>query len=133
MALTPKQEAFCQAITTGINSSDAYRKTYPTDKMNAAGVNRRAKELMDNGKISARIAELRKPVIEELQLTLKQHLDDLKDLRDRAATKGQFAAAITAEIARGRASGFYEPKQTDDGKEDLASALQRLADKLPGA
>ena len=31
MALTPKQEAFAQAIVTGVNQSDAYRAAYLAD------------------------------------------------------------------------------------------------------
>ncbi|MDR1377457.1 MAG: hypothetical protein LBJ36_00175 [Synergistaceae bacterium] len=52
--------------------------------MKAATVNRKAKEMMDDGKITARIAELRAPVIEASQLTLENHLDKLAQLRDEA-------------------------------------------------
>lgn len=40
------------------NASEAYRRAYDAGKMKAATVNRKAKELMDNGKITARIEEL---------------------------------------------------------------------------
>lgn len=130
MTLTPKQEAFCQAIIKGINSSKAYRQVYEPQNMNPASVNRTAKKLMDNGKIQSRLAELRAPIIEELQLSLKTHLEDLKTLREEAKNKGQFAAAITAEIARGSAAGHYEPKKQEPitGMGDL---LREIANRLP--
>ncbi|WP_149242982.1 terminase small subunit [Dyadobacter sp. 32] len=113
MTLTAKQEAFCQAMMSCDSSSEAYRKAYDTKDMLPASVHRKAKELMDNVKIAARLAELRAPVIERAQLSLEEHLNDLKTLRDKAAAKSQFAAAITAEIARGRAAGHYGPKMPE--------------------
>lgn len=59
MTLTAKQEAFAQAIADGLNQSDAYRKAYDVEAMKPQSINRKAKELMDNGKITARIDELK--------------------------------------------------------------------------
>jgi phage terminase small subunit len=117
--LTQKQEAFCQAVLTEENTSEAYRKAYDASGMLPASVNRKAKELMDNVKIAARLAELRAPVIERVQLTLEQHLNDLKYLRDSAAKRHQYAAAITAEIARGRAAGHYDTKKPEPPSGDI--------------
>lgn len=58
MALRPKQEKFCQEYIKCGNASAAYRKAYNTQAMKPETVNRKAKELIDLGKISARIAEL---------------------------------------------------------------------------
>ena len=113
MALTVKQESYCQTVLTEPNTSKAYRKSYNSGDMLPASVNRKAKELIDNVKIKARLAELRQPAIESAKLTLEEHLNSLKDLRDRASAKAQFAAAITAEIARGLAAGHYDPKKPE--------------------
>lgn len=59
MALTLKQEAFCQAyIENKGNASEAYRTAYAAGKMKAETVNKRAYELMANGEITGRVAEL---------------------------------------------------------------------------
>jgi len=107
MALTPKQEAFAQAIVTGVNQSDAYRAAYNVSATTKAEtVNKRASELMANGEVTGRVAELRKPVVERAQITLESHLDDLMKLRNMAAKEKQYSAAISAEVARGKASGI---------------------------
>lgn len=41
------------------------------------------------------------------QVTLEGHLRDLKIVRNMATTAGQFGAAITAEVNRGKAAGLY--------------------------
>lgn len=105
--LTPKQENFCLAYIEAGNASEAYRNSYNTSKMNDATINRAAKELMDNPKITTRIAELRKPAVEAAQVTLEQHLNDLKRLRDDAWASEKYGPAIQAEISRGKASGHY--------------------------
>jgi len=58
--LTPKQEAFCLAYmaNTG-NAAAGYRSSYNAGGMADATICRKACELMSNGKIAARIAELR--------------------------------------------------------------------------
>jgi hypothetical protein len=60
---------------------------------------------MTNGAITGRIEELRKPIIEAVGITLESHLKDLMTLRNLAVKNNQIHAAITAEIARGKASG----------------------------
>ena len=56
--LTSKQEKFCITyVTEGGSLSDAYRAAYNCEKMKPESVNRKAAELMANGKISARISE----------------------------------------------------------------------------
>lgn len=107
MMLMPKQESFCLKYLETGNASEAYRFAYDASRMKPTTVNRTAKELLDNPKIAARLAELRKPVIEKAQMTLEQHLDDLKRLRDSAWASEKYGPAIQAEIARGKASGYY--------------------------
>ena len=105
--LTAKQEAFCLAYIKTGNASEAYRRAYNAKNMKPATVNRRAKELIDNSKIRARLTELQSEAAEKSKLTLESHLEKLRELRDAAADFGQFSAAIRAEIARGKAAGLY--------------------------
>lgn len=106
-ALTQKQEAFCLAYMETGNASEAYRRAYNSGGMSAPSINRKAKELLDNGKIAARITELRKPAIAKANITLEGHLEDLKRLRNAAVQDKKWAAAVQAEVARGRAAGLY--------------------------
>lgn len=58
--LTPKQETFCQEYIKCGNASEAYRKAYNTENMKPESINRKASELLDNVKVTARIQELDK-------------------------------------------------------------------------
>ena len=111
MSLTPKQEAFAQAIVTGMSQTEAYRVAYkvrPNTKPES--VNQNASRIMANVNIMSRVAELREPVAKKAQITLESHLDDLMRLRNMAAKEKQYSAAISAEIARGKASGVHVEK-----------------------
>ncbi len=60
-------------------------------------------------------------------MTLEGHLRALAELRDKAKAANQFGAAITAEIARGKASGVHIEKseQTVTTKE-LPSSIDEF-------
>jgi phage terminase small subunit len=108
--LTIKQENFCLEYVKCGNASEAYKKAYSAKKMKPSSVNRLAKQLIDNIKITSRIKELREPVIEKAQITLEGHLADLLTLRELAVKYQQISAAINAEIARGKAAGIHIEK-----------------------
>jgi len=87
-------------------------------------INRKAKELLDNGKIGTRLSALRAPAVEKAQMTLESHLNDLRALRDKAERAEKYSAAVAAEVARGRASGFYTEKLEHSGSlNNLAADL----------
>lgn len=56
--LTPKQEAFCQKYIELGNATEAYYAAYDAQGSKPITANRKAKELLDNGKIAARVREL---------------------------------------------------------------------------
>ena len=62
MSLTPKQEAFCLAYIETGNASEAYRRAYSAGKMKPETVNRKAFDLMQDGKITARLADLKEEI-----------------------------------------------------------------------
>lgn len=130
--LTQKQEAFCAAYIESGNASAAYRQAYLANGMRPATVNRKAKELLDNGKIAARLSELRAPAIAKAQLTLEAHLEDLKTLRDAAVSAGNYSAAVSAEIARGKAAGFYVEKVKLEATVTLEELVTRSLKKPEG-
>jgi phage terminase small subunit len=108
--LTQKQEAFCIAYLETGNSSESYRRAYDAENMKPETINKRASELLLSGEIAGRLQELRKPAIEKAQITLEQHLNDLKRLRDAAESAEKYGPAIQAEVSRGKASGLYVDK-----------------------
>jgi phage terminase small subunit len=108
--LTPKREKFAQGVASGMSQADAYRSAFNVDKSTAKSVQELASRLMADVKVRSRVAELRAPVVEKVGVTLEGHLSCLADLREDARNVGQYSAAISAEIARGKAAGVYEMK-----------------------
>lgn len=125
--LTQKQELFCQEMLKADQSaSDAYKKVYNVKHgTKDATIHRAAHELIENPKVSARIKELRGMAANAAVLTLDQHMDDLRSLREEARSAGQYGAAINAEISRGKARGFYVVK-TEDVTDPMRKALGRM-------
>ncbi|MCB4358438.1 terminase small subunit [Quatrionicoccus australiensis] len=117
MSLTQKQENFCLAYIETGNASEAYRRAYNAENMKESSINVNASKLLADANIALRIAELREPVVVKAQITLEQHLNDLKRLRDLAEASEKFGPAVQAEMARGKASGLYVDKTELTGKD----------------
>ena len=127
MALTPKQEAFCQAIVAGQNQSDAYRAAYKVGKSTKPEtVNQAASRIMADSNVAARVEELRKPVIAAAQMTLESHLRRLEELSRAAEDINQFSAAIAAEVSRGKAAGLYVEKQEHSGSIEIKTITRKI-------
>ena len=78
--LTPKQEKFCLVYIETGNASEAYRQSYNTAKMKPETVNRTAKQLLDNRKISARLDELRAELKQRHVVTIDRVLEEYAKL-----------------------------------------------------
>jgi hypothetical protein len=70
------------------------------------------------------IGELRKEVQEKHGVDFERHVSELAKLRDAARDKGAWAAAINAEVARGKAGGLYI-----DQKVIMTGSLDSLSEK----
>lgn len=81
MGLTIKQEAFCEKYIETGNASEAYRQSYDAGNMKPESVNRKAKELLDNGKIAARVAELRAKLEKTHSVTVASLIAELEEAR----------------------------------------------------
>lgn len=116
--LTEKQEAFLQAYMETRSPTEAYRRAFDTSKMKKETVSRRAMEMMKHPLIVAAVEKAQRKAMQKACVTLEGHLADLARLRDAAEEDGQFSAAITAEISRGKAVGLY----TERVKQELTGA-----------
>lgn len=75
--LTQKQEIFCLAYIETGNASEAYRKAYNAGRMKAGTIHARASELMADGLITVRIAELRQAVAEQVVASEARVIEEL--------------------------------------------------------
>ena len=127
-ALTPKRIAFAEAVASGKSQSDAYREAFKPKKMTQKSVHERASQVASNSQVKEKIAELRIPIALKAQMTLESHLEDLQRLRNMAAKERQYGPAITAEIARGKASGVHVERIDAKLSGNLTIQLVNFAD-----
>lgn len=108
MALTIKQEKFCNYYIECGNASEAYRRAYSCSKMKDESINSKAYELLRNGDITVRIKQLQ------------------KDLRDRSDLNKDEAVDILTNIARANVVDMLEIKRTDKYRIFLIKDLTKL-------
>ncbi|NBC37350.1 terminase small subunit [Novosphingobium sp. FSY-8] len=117
MTLTPKQEAFALAYIETGNASEAYRRTYDAAKMKDATVNRKAKELLDNGKITARVDELKAQHAERHGVTVDDIAAMLREDREFARKCETPAAAVSATMGLAKLYGHLKDRHEHTGKD----------------
>lgn len=86
MALTPKQEAFCLAYLKTGNASEAYRQVYAAKNMKPATINVKASELLSNGKVTVRLAELNQSAVTDSVMTRQRALERLSLIAETSIT-----------------------------------------------
>ena len=108
VVLTPKQESFCQKYIELGNASEAYRQSYDADDMNTNTVNRKAKELLDNGKITARVGQIKREHKKRHNMTIDDLLLELEEARQAAlgAENPQSSAAVAATMGKAKILGL---------------------------
>ena len=95
MTLTAKQEAFAQAIASGLNQSDAYRSAYSISKATPASVNQLASKLAASVKVSSRVKELQAELANKSLWTREQSIAVLSEVvGDREARHGDKISAV---------------------------------------
>lgn len=140
MNLTDKQEKFCQKVVELGNNSEAYRAAYDTSRMKDASVHRKAKELMDNVKVAARLEELREELRARHRVTVDDLVRELEEARQIAlsAMTPQTSAAVQSTLGKAKLLGLDKqvleisgpnggPIQTQDvPDEELEEKLKAL-------
>lgn len=108
MKLTAKQEAFCLAYIETNNASEAYRRAYDSGKMKPESVNESASRLLADVKITARVAELRKPIMQRHNVTVDSLVLELEEARQAAlsAETPQSSAAVAATMGKAKLCGL---------------------------
>jgi phage terminase small subunit len=124
--LTVKQEKFCQVFIELGNASEAYRKAYNAGQMQSATVNRKAKELNDNGKITARLDELRAEHSQRHAVTVDSLIDELEAARQIAKEDRNTNGMISATMGKAKIMGF--DKQSHEVTVKPIKPIRTLAD-----
>lgn len=127
--LTPKQEAFCLAYIETGNASEAYRQAYTAEAMKPETIHLKAKELMDNGKITARIGALKAQHAERHKLTVDDLLAELEEARAIARMKENANAMTQATMGKAKLLGLDKTTlnlETEGEKPKVYCSLKEL-------
>ncbi len=132
LMLTVKQENFCQGVAKGLTYSDAYRQAYNASKMKMETINRKAVELMSNGKVAARVEELKRRALQRYDLTVDDIVEELEDARKIARELGQSSAMVSASMGKAKLFGMIVDKKarTDSEGNDLDVPIVSSAELL---
>jgi|JRYE01.1.fsa_nt_gb phage terminase small subunit len=118
MTLTPKQEAFAKAYVETGNGSEAYRRAYDVENMKPSTVNRKAVELLENGKITARLDQLQQRAQKRHDITIDTLTEMLKADRELARELEQSSAAVSAVMGLAKIHGLILDKAQISGDEN---------------
>ena len=108
MALTIKQEKFAQLVVELGDNSKAYRGAYDASRMKPESVHRKARELIENVKVAARIDELRAEAAKAHRCTVDSLLRELEEARTVALSceTPQSSAAVAATMGKAKLCGL---------------------------
>jgi len=123
MALTIKQENFCNYYVESGNASEAYRRAYNADNMKQESIVVKASELLSNGNISVRVDELKSNLQSKSDITKERILNELSsivfaDIRDYVVFENEeLKFKPFSELTDSQAKAIESIKQTRDGFE----------------
>ena len=107
--LTAKQEAFAQAIASGLGQGDAYRVAYDAEGMKDSTIHPKASRMLSEGKIRARVDELKSQVVEKQlwtrEMSVKGLIQAYRIAQDAKTSTGMTAAVKELNVMH----GFNEP------------------------
>lgn len=133
--LTAKQDAFAQAVADGKTLSDAYRASYEADAMKDSTVWTEASKLMDNPKVSQRVASIQRAREDKTlhdQARLKRLV--LERLHAEAMDAESDSARIRALELLGKSIAMFtdrvESDETDRSVGELEGELLSKLDDL---
>ena len=113
MTLTAKQEAFAQAVSGGMNQSDAYRSAYDASKTKPDVVSVKASQLMADGKVAVRVAELQAALADKQLWTRIDSVTELADIARGSESKAAEKIAAIKEL--NLMHGFNAPTKIEMG------------------
>jgi len=116
--LTAKQEAFAQAIADGMGQADAYRMAYDAEGMKDNTVYPKASRMMNEGKIRARVDELKSQVAEKQLWSREMSVKALV----QAYREGSGAVKVSAVKELNAMHGYNEPSKLNI----TGSMIQRI-------
>lgn len=107
--LTAKQELFAQCIADGMGQADAYRTAYDAEGMADSTIYPKASRMLNEGKVRARVDELKAMVVEKQLWSREMSVKGLIQAY-RVAQDAKTSTGMTAAVKElNNMHGFNEP------------------------
>jgi len=110
MALTPKQEKFCQLIADGMTQADAYRNAYNCKTTKQKSIIETASQLMADLNVSSRVSELKEMLVEKSLWRKEDSINKLKEALEMSDKPNEIVMVIKELNAM---HGFNAPIKQD--------------------
>jgi hypothetical protein len=135
MKLTDKQCRFADAVSAGINPTEAYRDIYNVNSDRLATANEASSRLMANSKVKARIeavteaAEAR--IASEIAWTKERYIKELEVNLDGSRNAGAWPAANGSLQMLGKVTGHLSDKVAiESSLEATVNVIHKLPDSV---
>lgn len=119
--MTPKQERFCHEVASGKTQAEAYRIAFNAENMKDATVYKRASELMANGEVTGRVAELRGELAKKALWTREMSVKAL--VRVYAADDTPAAVKVSAVKELNAMHGYNAPTELHVTSRELPASV----------
>jgi len=128
LKLTAKQEAFAQAIADGMSQGDAYRMAYDAEGMKDSTIYPKASRMLSEGKIRARVDELKAMVVEKQLWSREMSVKGLIQAY-RVAQDAKTSTGMTAAVKElNNMHGFNEPTKLSITGSMVTRIIREVAD-----
>lgn len=121
--LTERQFGFIKSLCEGKTAKQAYKDNYNVDNCQDSTIGNLAYRLKQTPVIKAWLAAIKREQLTEATYTKTEHLKELDELIQEAKAVGNYGAAVTAMINKGKAAGHYQDKPVQQGEITGADAL----------
>lgn len=110
--LTNNEENFCQEIVKGCSQIEAHRLAYNKGKYTDKQRYEEASKILKKPKIVQRIEELKKPLQEKFEYSVKQSFDKITEIQNLALVKEDLTNALKSEEMKGKLLNLYVSDKT---------------------
>jgi phage terminase small subunit len=129
--LTPKQEAFARTYFETGNATEAYRKCYDVGEATLTKtISRKAFELLENGKVTAYVQELKDKANKHTVFTAQSLAQELWAIKASAVGDGQNSAAVSAVMGISKLFGLGVEKRQISGAIGVVSITPKQLEAL---
>ena len=106
--VTEQEEKFSQAFVETGNASEAYRRSYKSDKMSVNAIGVEASRMLDRPRVALRISQLREKHSKRHNVTVDSLVAELEEIKNVAlsAETPQSSAAVAAVLGKAKLMGL---------------------------